>query len=317
MVGATQTVSLPSGAAVERYRIAERTLWASYGLEPVERWIELSNPRMRIRILEIGAGDPVLFIPGTGGTGPYWAPLVRELQGHRCIMIDRPGWGLSSPIDYTADAYRSLVVRILSGVLDALELDRVDVVGASIGAIWALRLAQAEPSRVGRVVLIGGSPNREVEIPTFIKLLRSPIGAVLVRVPMKAGMLRKQLVALGHGAAVDRGAMEDFIAWRLAFQRDTDSMRHERDMVKAITGPRGFKPGVTFDEGELNEMDRPTLMVFGTADPTGTADIWRRFIAGLPNGELRLINDAGHTPWWDAPSEVAGHVRPFLIGRSA
>jgi pimeloyl-ACP methyl ester carboxylesterase len=59
-------------------------------------------------------------------------------------------------------------------------------------------------------------------------------------------------------------------------------------------------------------MDRPTLMVFGTADPTGTADIWRGFVGDLPRGELRLINDAGHTPWWDAPSEVAGHVQQFL-----
>jgi len=316
MVSAIETVSIPTGAAAERYRTAERTLWSSHGLEPVERWIELSNPRMRMRVMEIGSGNPVLLVPGTGGTGPYWAPLVRELQGRRCVMIDRPGWGLSSPIDYTADAYRSLVVRILSGVLDELELDRVDIVGASIGAIWALRLAQAAPPRVGRVVLIGGSPNREVEIPAFIRLLRSPIGALLVRIPMKAGMLRKQLVALGHGAALDRGAMEDFIAWRLAFQRNTDSMRHERDMVKAITGPKGFKAGVTFEDGELREMDRPTLMVFGTADPTGTADIWRRFIAGLPHGELRLIDDAGHIPWWDAPSEVAGHVDQFL-GRPA
>jgi len=125
-------------------------------------------------------------------------------------------------------------------------------------------------------------------------------------------MLRKQLVALGHGAAFDRGAMEDLIAWHLAFQRDTDSMRHERDMVKAIVGRKGFKPGVTFEDAGLSEMDRPTLMVFGTADPTGTADIWRRVVGDLPHGELRLINDAGHTPWWDAPSEVAGHVQQFL-----
>ena len=121
-----------------------------------------------------------------------------------------------------------------------------------------------------------------MEIPAFIKLLRSPIGAVLVRIPMKAGMLRRQLAALGHRTALDRGAIEDFIAWRLAFQRHTDSMRHERDMVKAIIGPKGFKPGVTLEDGELSEVDRPTLMVFGTADPTGTPDIWRRFLRGFP-----------------------------------
>lgn len=314
MVSAIETADLPEGTARERYRTAERALWSTYGLEPVERWFELSHPRMRVRVLDIGSGDPVLFVPGTGGTGPYWAPLVRELQGSRCLMIDRPGWGLSSPIDYTVAEYRSLVVRVLSGTLDALGLERVDVVGASIGATWALRLAQSEPSRVGRVVLLGGSPNREVEVPAFIKLLRTPIGALMVRIPMRAGMLRKQLVALGHGAALDRGAMEDFIGWRLAFQRYTDSMRHERDMVRAIIGRRGFVPGVTMNEAELGEMHHPILMVFGTADPTGSPDIWARFVDRLPRGELQLVADAGHSPWWDAPSEVGGHVRHFLAG---
>lgn len=312
MVSATDLARGTSNGAVRRYRDAESALWHAYGIQPAERWIELSDPAVRVRVVEAGSGDPVLMIPGTGGTGPYWAPLVRELTEHRCLMMDRPGWGLSSPVDYTADGYRSAVVRILSGLLDALELPRVDVVGASIGALWALRLAQAQPSRVGKVVLLGGSPNQNVAIPTFIKLLRSPLGALMVRIPMKAGMLRKQLAALGHSAALERGAMEDFIAWRLAFQRDTRSLHHERDMVRAIVGPGGFRPGITFEEGELADLPHPALMVFGTEDPTGSADVWRAFMDGLPHGELQLVPDAGHTPWWDSPSEVARHVRGFL-----
>ena len=44
----------------------------------------------------------MFFLPGTGGTGPYWAPLIRELPGFRGLLVDRPGWGLSSPVDYAA-----------------------------------------------------------------------------------------------------------------------------------------------------------------------------------------------------------------------
>jgi 2-hydroxy-6-oxonona-2,4-dienedioate hydrolase len=312
MVSAVDGATAPVNTAVQRYRSAENELWSHYGLAPVERWIELRDPAVRIRVVESGSGNPVLFIPGTGGTGPYWAPLVRELPHQRSIMVDRPGWGLSSPVDFRADEYRSITTRILSGVLDALGLQRVDVLGASIGALWAFRLAQAEPSRVGRVAVLGGAPIRSLELPTFIKLLRSPIGALMVRIPMKPGMLRGQLKALGHGAALERGAMDEFIAWRLAFQRHTDSLRHERDMVKAITGRDGFRPGVTIGDDELIGLRHPTLMVFGTEDPTGSADMWREFMARLPQGELRLVSRAGHMPWWDSPTEVAGLVRDFL-----
>jgi pimeloyl-ACP methyl ester carboxylesterase len=314
MVTASRSATAEESPAQQRYRAAEQALWRAYDLAPTERWLELRDPSVRLRVLEVGSGRPLLMVPGTGGTGPYWAPLARELRGFRCLMIDRPGWGLSSPVDYAREPYAALVSRLLAGVLHELDLERTDVVGASIGGLWALRLAQAAPDRVGRVVVLGGIPNREVELPTVIKLLRSPLGALMVRVPMRRGMLRKQLQALGHGATLARGAMEDFIAWRLAFQRDTPSMRHERDMVRGITQPGGFRPGVTFDQGELASVAAPTLVVFGAGDPTGNPEIWRRFADELPNGELQVLADAGHQPWWDAPAAVGERVRDFLTG---
>jgi pimeloyl-ACP methyl ester carboxylesterase len=175
-----------------------------------------------------------------------------------------------------------------------------------------LRLAQSEPDRVGRLVLLGGFPHHDVPIPNFIKLLRSPIGALMVRVPMRDGMLRKQLLALGHGPALERGQMDRFIEWRLAFQSETRSLHHERDMVRAIAGRDGFRPGVTLTRDELAEINHPTLFVFGANDPTGTVETWRRFIAAMPNAELSVVDDAGHSPWWDDPLSVGRLVEEHL-----
>jgi hypothetical protein len=65
----------------ERYREAERALWDYYGLEATERFIDPHSPAVRLRVLEVGSGEPLLFVPGTAGTGPYWGSLVRELPG--------------------------------------------------------------------------------------------------------------------------------------------------------------------------------------------------------------------------------------------
>jgi pimeloyl-ACP methyl ester carboxylesterase len=83
-----------------RYRDAERMLWSYYGIEPVERYVELRSFPARLRILEVGSGEPVLFVPGTAGTGPVWGSLLSQLDGYRCLLLDRPGWGFSTPIDY-------------------------------------------------------------------------------------------------------------------------------------------------------------------------------------------------------------------------
>ncbi len=221
---------------------------------------------------------------------------------------------MSGPIDYSKYQYRSVVVDLVSGVLDSLGLERAHLVGASIGNLWALRFAEHRPDRVEKIVLIGGGPNREIPVPTFIKLLASPIGNVIVRLPMRQKMMQSQLRAIGHGPSLDQGRMGDFVDWRLTFVNNTASMRHERAMIKALLDGGAFRSGVTFGEAELKEVDRPTLMIFGTADPTGTVDVWKRFVGQLPRGELRSLDGKGHMPWWDDPSAVGDEVNPFLKG---
>lgn len=313
-VTARDTLVMPSAdAAMQRYREAELALWHHYGLQPTERFVELGSPAVRLRVSEVGSGEPVLLVHGTGGPGT-WPSLVHELEGFRCLLLDRPGWGLSSPVDYHGHEYKPLVADLLSGVLDALGVHRAHVMGASIGNTWALALAARHPSRVGRTVLMGGGPLLpEIRIPAFIRLLASPAGAVMVRLPQKRKMILSQLRQLGHGASLDAGRIPDeFIEWRLALSRDTDSMRHERHMVRAIASARGFRPGLTFADAELARTQQPTLHVYGTADPVGTIDTWTRATALVPRGELQLVQDGGHVPWFEDAGQVAGHVRRFL-----
>ena len=316
MTATIQTAPMASTARLARYHQAEQDLWHAYGLEPIERFVEVSLPRgvVRLRVLEIGAGEPAVFIPGTGGTGPYWAPLIRELPGIRCVMIDRPGWGLSSPLDYRDLHYGEAAAAILDGALDALGLDRVDVVGASIGHLWALHLAQREPGRVRRIVALGGGPSADLPAPRFIRLLASPLGVVMVRIPTSDRMLRGQLGAIGHGAGLAAGRMDDFLPWRLAFDRDTPSLQNERAMVRAVLMRDGWRAGFVPTDADLKTVTAPFRMLFGSADPTGSVDLWRSFTSRLAHGELQVVEGAGHMLWWDDPVVVGRSVREFLAG---
>ena len=53
--------------------------------------------------------------------------------------------------------------------------------------------------------------------------------------------------------------------------------------------------------------------VVGTADPVGLATAWQRAASLLPLGELELVQDAGHVPWFETPRLVADRVRGFLV----
>jgi hypothetical protein len=73
---------------VDRYRQAEETLWRYYGLEHREQFVEFADPQSRLRVVEVGSANPIVFLPGTMVTGPAWGAFVRELAGYRCLLVD-------------------------------------------------------------------------------------------------------------------------------------------------------------------------------------------------------------------------------------
>jgi 2-hydroxy-6-oxonona-2,4-dienedioate hydrolase len=300
-------------ASVQRYRMAEQALWEHYDLQPRERFLTLKSPRARLRALEVGSGEPVLFVHGTIGPGA-WPMLIRELPGFRCIVLERPGWGLSDPLDFSGRPYGPLVADILRSALDELEVASAYIVGGSIGNVWALRLAEQFPACVRRTVLLGGSPLvPDAPVPGIIRLIASPLGAIMVRVPDTRKRVRSILGQSGHGPSLECGRIPDVLVdWRVALGRETPSMRHERDMVRTIVRGNRYHSGLTFDDSQLAAVQQPTLYVFGTADPVGTVQTWQRAVGKLPRGKLNVLDDAGHMPWFDAPTQVGADVRLFL-----
>jgi len=305
------TTSIRPAAGTDRYRQAEQALWRRYGLAPTERFVEIAEPSVRLRVVEVGSGDPIVFVPGTMVTGPAWGALVAELADYRCLLVDRPGEGLSSPLDYPPGRYGETVSALMRGLFDELRLERATVIGHSIGTVWALRAALAMPSRVSRVVLLGGGPVvDELGVPPFIARVASPLGAIMVRLPLNPDRARSIMRDSGHAAALDAGRIPDELPnWLAAFARDTPSMRHERAMVRTLVGGRRWKPGLTFDDRELGAIEPEVSWVVGTADPIGSIDLWKRVVTRMRRAGVTIIDNAGHLPWVDDPRAVADAIR--------
>ncbi|MDX5318862.1 MAG: hypothetical protein LPK38_05865, partial [Actinomycetes bacterium] len=106
-----------------RYREAEAAAWAHHGMTPREHWVEVAELGVNVRALVHGEGRTVVFVHGNPTAGNVFVPLVAALRGVRAVVVDRPGCGLSDPIDYrgmTADGLRHAVTAYLVAVVQAL-----------------------------------------------------------------------------------------------------------------------------------------------------------------------------------------------------
>lgn len=141
-----------------RYREAERRLWQSVGVTPTEQRVQLGRTGITVRVQEVGQGPAVVLLHGTSNSGASWAPLVARLDGFRCVVLDRPGCGLSEPLVTRFDDLERLGTfadTLVIDLLDAMRLDDAHLVATSFGGYIALRTAAAHPDRIGRMVEFG------------------------------------------------------------------------------------------------------------------------------------------------------------------
>jgi 2-hydroxy-6-oxonona-2,4-dienedioate hydrolase len=300
-------------ADVAAYRDAEATFWSTFGCSPsAEHHVRLPTTGTTVRVQEVGEGPPVLFLHGGPNSGSTWVPLVAHLEGLRCLLVDRPGTGLSAPYPITASNLPRIGARIVPELLDGLGIGRAHVVGSSFGGHLALRSAAAHPDRFLRMVqmaapaLIPGDT-----FPPFMRLMaRASVRRLMNMLPPNERAGRAILRQIGHGASLDAGRIPAaFFTWYVALQRYTDTMRNDGDMI-GIAIPQA--DAIRLTDELLASVPVPTLFWWGADDTFAGEPAARHLVDVMPDARLTMVPDAGHLPWLDDAAEAAAVTAAFL-----
>jgi len=119
-----------------------------------------------IHYVETGEGQPILLIPGAWSTYRYWNRIVPLLSKHyRLLALDYLGVGDS---DKPRSGFRYTVgeqADLIAGMIEALQVSKVHIIGTSYGGSIALNLAARYPDRVGKVVSIEGNGMKHKKVP--------------------------------------------------------------------------------------------------------------------------------------------------------
>lgn len=307
------TFAMPGERRAALLAAEEALLRAAAPEVAVERG-EITTPEgARLHYLSCGAGEPLVIVHGRGGAGAQFARLFPALAPQRrVITLDLPGWGLSDKPPFTGrdtdDALRVWTGGVLA-LLDALGLERVDLLGHSMGGLTALSLALDHPERVERLILVdsgGLGRTTPFDVRLFFWL-----------------MPERLFPRFG----------QRFMAWTMA--QDDPRYKTLRDEAFEFTwqvynqpeiipsGGHAFNTwvtplGVTIDlRDRLRELEMPVLLVWGERDrivPYAEALRARRHIA---HGRLVAFTHAGHSPFAERPDDFARVINVWLNGGGA
>lgn len=312
-------MSSPSTSSDGPYGAIESRLWASLGVTPLDHRVRLASVGIQVRVQEVGSGQPVLFLHGGSTCGTSWADLVAAMPTFRCLLLDRPGTGLSGPlrkgirdIEGLADLARTLV----PDVLDALGLDTADLVATSFGGYFAFQAALAEPARIRRIVELGWTAGAPVpRLPLVMRLGTAPLaGDMLARMPASDATVRGIFRAIGLGSALDGGRIRsEAIAAYRALLSYTPTLRNDLALGRLFLSPvHGMDPRILLGEDDRRRIASPVSFIWGEADPFGGPEVARSFVAPFPDATLELLSGVGHAPWMDDPAAVGAALSDFL-----
>jgi 2-hydroxy-6-oxonona-2,4-dienedioate hydrolase len=251
----------------------------------------------RIRYIDTGSGPVVILLHGLGGSSLAWLPNIAPLATKfRVVVPDQLGFGKS---DKPLIAYRiGTYVDFLDEFRKQLKIERMSLVGNSMGGWIAAAYTVAYPDRVERIVLedaAGFAPPPNFDTKTLYGLNPS------TRVGMKAVAAKVFYNPLFSSDLV----VEQALAQRLS----AGDGYTVNSLIESITR------GEDFLDDRMKNIKQPTLIVWGRQDGLTPVSDGERFHRAIPNSTLIIVEECGHVPNLEKAAEFNAAVLKFLGGQ--
>jgi 3-oxoadipate enol-lactonase len=261
------------------------------------RTVFVGDEEYLVREMGPDGGVPILLVHGLAGASlTEWYQVAPKLAvDRRVLMVDHRGHGLSArgdvrfEVDDDADDF--------AGVLDALEIDQVDVVGYSMGGVIAQSLAMRHPGRVRKLVLIAAfaSHSRGYRLARWV-------GAYLTRGWERVTGVGTPEVRSGY--LIASGAVQRRHArwlWRETLRRDVES------------GAQATFALLRFDSTDwVGRLPAETMVVVPTRDFLVPPRWQHELAAAIPGARMVEIEGAGHEVVWTHSERVTNELMAFL-----
>jgi pimeloyl-ACP methyl ester carboxylesterase len=249
-----------------------------------------------------GKGDPILLISGVGSVMDTWNPtILRDLSSnHTVIIFDNRGVG-----NTTAGTKPFSIIQFANdtaGLLDALKIQKADVLGFSMGTFIAQELTLLHPEKVNRLILYASSCGGKENIPESPEVVKVQSDFAYNR-PQPALKLLSVVFPL---------------SW-IKSHPNNISIPQSKEIVPPDTKKQQFNIFENWSAtnwsgvcGQLSKVTIPTLVVTGTEDIAVPAANSLIIVQKIPGAWLVQIKGAGHALMNQYPEKLSTVLQTFL-----
>src|SRR3954468_9682230 len=263
---------------------------------------------LRMHFVEAGEGEPVVMLHGWPQHWYVWRHVIPLLAPRwRVICPDLRGFGWT---DVPASGYdRETMARDVLALLDALELDRVRLVGDGLGGWIGFLLSLNQPERVDRFVALNIFPPWPSRNPRdLLKLWR-----LAYQVPLALPQLGRRVVEGGAARLVLNSASDAFTPEQVEVftsRLKGDRARASEQLYRTFL----LREAVPVAAGRYagSALQVPTLLVVGERDAVISTRVVREQSDRIDALEVELVPDAGHFIVDERPELVADRVSSFF-----
>jgi pimeloyl-ACP methyl ester carboxylesterase len=243
-----------------------------------------------IRLMRGGAGDPLLILHGASGAGA-WLPFMASLaEKFDVIVPEHPGYGNSDTPEWL-DTIHDLAYYYLD-FLDALGLDRVHLVGISIGGWIAAELAVRDTRRLASLTLADAAGIQLPGVAQIDTFLRTD---------------EQRIRDFFH----DQARADEMISRVLRPELEDVTMKNRVATARLAWQPRGHDPHLA---KWLHRIDVPTLVVWGADDRLFPKDYAHAYQKLIPGSQLVIVPECGHVPHLEKPQAFVSALHAFIDG---
>jgi pimeloyl-ACP methyl ester carboxylesterase len=285
----------------------EKAEWRDPALG-VARELELAQGRLRV--FDAGAGPAVVFLHGLLVNANLWRKVVGKLSAElRCLTLDLPLGSHTLPMPEAADLSPHGLADLIAEALEALELERVTLVGNDTGGALCQMVVTRRPERVTRLVLTSCDYRNNFPPPMFryFKPAAAIPGAMkLLMLPMRLRAPRRLPFAFGWLVTrpIDREAEDSYLLAGMTIPGV------ERDLKRVV---KGLDTRYTNEAADrLGTYAKPALIAWSRNDRFFKPADAERLAHDLPNARLEWIDDSRSFSPEDQPDRLAELIAGFV-----